>query len=196
MYKIITMKARTIFISTLIFLISCSEKKSEFPTITISTNYGDIKAELYSTKAPKTVAAFLSYIDKGFYKNTTFYRVLKDEEMPTDYNSGLIQGGVWPNLKSVSGIEHESTKQSGLSHTSGTLSMARTGVGTATTEFFICIGDKTNLDAGNGGTRDSLGFAAFGKVTMGMSIVRKIQATRSTGDQFNEKIKIANIEID
>lgn len=177
-------------------LAACSNKKSEFPHIVIQTNYGDIEAELYPAKAPKTVAAFLSYIDKDFYKNTTFYRVLKDEEMPTDYNSGLIQGGVWPNLKSVAGIDHESTKKSGLSHTSGTLSMARTGVGTATTEFFICIGEQTSLDAGRSGTADSLGFAAFGKVTKGMSIVRKIQATRSTGDQFNEKIKIANIEMD
>lgn len=190
------MKRIIICIGSIIFFLSCSQKKSEFPLITISTNYGDIEAELYPAKAPKTVAAFLSYIDKGLYKSTTFYRVLKDEEMPTDYNSGLIQGGVWPNLKAVAGIEHESTKQTGLSHTSGTLSMARTGVGTATTEFFICIGEQTSLDAGRSGTKDSLGFAAFGKVTKGMSIVRKIQATRSTGDQFDEKITIANIEMD
>ncbi len=179
-----------------IYLSSCSQKKSEFPTITISTNYGDIEAELYPSKAPKTVAAFLSYIDKDLYKNTTFYRVLKDDEMPTDYNSGLIQGGVWPNLKPISGIEHESTKLSGLSHTDGTLSMARTGVGTATTEFFICIGDQTSLDAGRSGTKDSLGFAAFGKVIHGMDIVRKIQATKNNGDQLTEKIIINNITKD
>ena len=190
------MRASTIFISSFIFLISCSQKQGEFPTITISTNYGDIEAELYPAKAPKTVAAFLSCIDKGFYKNTTFYRVLKDDEMPTDYNSGLIQGGIWPNLKSVVGIGHESTKLTGLSHTDGTLSMARTGVGTATTEFFICIGDQTSLDAGRSGTKDSLGFAAFGKVINGMSIVRKIQATKNNGDQLIEKITINNITKD
>ena len=175
-------------------MISCSNKKSNFPQILIQTNYGDIEAEIYPAKAPKTVAVFLSYIDKDFYKNTTFYRVLKDEEMPTDNNSGLIQGGLWPNLKSVMGTEHESTRQSGLSHTDGTLSMARTGVGTATTEFFICIGDQTSLDAGKSGTADSLGFAAFGKVIHGMGIVRKIQAAKSNGDQFTEKIKITNIK--
>ena len=190
------MKKVIIYISLVIFLFSCSQKKSEFPTIIISTNYGNIEAELYPTKAPITVAAFLSYIDKSYYKYTNFYRVLKDEEMPTDYNSGLIQGGVWPNLKAVPGIVHEPTTLTGLTHTSGTLSMARTGVGTATTEFFICIGDQTSLDAGRSGTKDSLGFAAFGRVIKGMSIVRKIQATRSTGDQFNEKIKIANITLD
>ena len=122
--------------------------------------------------------------------------MLKDEEMPTDYNSGLIQGGLWPHLKTVPGIVHESTKQSGLTHTDGTVSMARTAVGTATTEFFICIGDQTTLDAGQRGTKDSLGFAAFGKVIHGMSVVRKIQATKSTGDHFNETIKIFSITKD
>ena len=185
-----------VLLFSILFLAACASKKSEFPHIVIQTNYGDVEAELYPAKAPKTVAAFLSYIDKGFYKNTTFYRVLKDEEMPTDNNSGLIQGGVWPNLKSVAGIEHESTKQSGLTHASGTLSMARTGVGTATTEFFICIGDQTSLDAGRSGTSDSLGFAAFGKVTKGMSVVRKIQATKNNGDKLVEKILITDIKID
>ena len=131
------MKTIFLYIGAVIFLFSCSQNKSEFPTITISTNYGDIEAELYPAKAPKTVAAFLSYIDKGFYKNTSFYRVLKQEEMPTDYNAGLIQGGVWPNLKSVPGIVHEPTSSTGLSHTTGTLSMARTGVGTAPPNFLF-----------------------------------------------------------
>ena len=183
-----------VILFSILLLAACAVKKSEFPHIVIQTNYGDVEAELYPAKAPKTVAAFLSYIDKDFYKNTTFYRVLKDEEMPTDNNSGLIQGGVWPNLKPVAGIEHESTNQTALSHTDGTISMARTAAGTATTEFFICIGDQTSLDAGRGGTKDSLGFAAFGKVIHGMSIVRKIQATKSNGDQFSEKIKIINIK--
>ena len=180
----------------MLLLVACNNKKSEFPHILLQTNYGNIEAELYPAKAPKTVAAFLSYIDKGFYKNTTFYRVLKDEELPTDYNSGLIQGGVWPNLKSVAGIEHESTKQSGLTHTDGTLSMARTGVGTATTEFFICIGDQTSLDAGRSGTTDNPGFAAFGKVLHGMDVARKIQAAKSNGDHFTETIKIIDIKRD
>lgn len=188
------MKKIIIYIWAIVFLFSCSQKKSEFPIITISTNYGDIEAELYPAKAPKTVAAFLSYIDKDFYKNTSFYRVLKDEEMPTDYNSGLIQGGVWPNLKTVSGIEHEPTSLTGLTHTSGTLSMARTGIGTATTEFFICIGDQTSLDAGRSGTKDSLGFAAFGKVINGMDVVRKIQSAKSEGENFIAKIKISSIK--
>ncbi len=189
------MKRIIIYIGTLILVFSCSQKKSGFPQITISTNYGDIEAELYPAKAPKTVAAFLSYIDKGFYENTSFYRVLKDDDMPTDYNTGLIQGGTWPNLKNVPAIMHEPTTMSGLSHTSGTLSMARTGANTATTEFFICVGDQKNFDAGNSRAKDTLGFAAFGKVIGGMDVVRKIHNTKTSGDQFLEKIKIKNITI-
>ncbi len=186
----------TLLIFIIFVFFSCSQKKSEFPQITISTNYGDIEAELYPAKAPKTVAAFLSYIDKDFYENTSFYRVLKDDDMPTDYNTGLIQGGTWPNLKNVPAIIHEPTTTSGLSHTSGTLSMARTGANTATTEFFICVGDQTNFDAGNSRAKDTFGFAAFGRVVRGMDIVRKIHNTKTNGDKFLEKITITNISID
>ena len=53
----------------LIVLLSCSEKKSQYPQVIISTSMGDIEAELYPEKAPKTVAAFLHYIDSGYYKD-------------------------------------------------------------------------------------------------------------------------------
>jgi peptidyl-prolyl cis-trans isomerase A (cyclophilin A) len=175
-------------------IISCTQKKFDNPHILIDTNYGEIEAELYPKKAPKTVAAFISYIDSGFYKNTTFYRVLKNEDLPMDINYGVIQGGVWPQKKNVAGVEHESTRVTGLTHTNGTLSLARTNVGTATTEFFICIGDERIFDAGNKGAYDTLGFAAFGSVVKGMDIVRKIQAQKNRGEDFEVKIIINNIK--
>jgi len=176
-----------------LFLLSCSHKHYDNPRILIETAYGDMEAELYPAKAPKTVAAFLSYIDAGYYKNASFYRVLKDDDMPTDYNSGLIQGGLWPDKKNIPGIEHESTRQTGLSHTNGILSLARTGINTATTEFFICIGDQTQLNAGRNGTADSLGFAAFGRIVKGMKTARDIQSSNSHDDHFDKKIIIKNI---
>jgi peptidyl-prolyl cis-trans isomerase A (cyclophilin A) len=185
---------KIVFVFLVIQIISCSQKKYDNPHIIIDTNYGEIEAELYPEKAPKTVTAFLSYIDSGFYKNTTFYRVLKNEDLPMDINYGVIQGGVWPQKKNVVGVEHESTSLTGLTHTNGTLSLARTSIGTATTEFFICIGDETQFDAGNRGAYDTLGFAAFGRVVKGMDIVRKIQAQNNTGENFVEKIIINNIE--
>ena len=185
-----------IFFVCVVF-ISCNHPAYKNPHIIIDTQLGDIEVELFSDKAPKTVAAFLSYIDSGFYNNTSFYRVLKTEELPTESNTGIIQGGMWqtnPAKKiTIPGIAHETTKQTGLTHESGIISLARIEPGTANTEFFICIGDQSPLDAGRRGTEDGQGYAAFGKVFKGMSIVRKIQGKKNHGDRFDEKIEIKKI---
>ena len=161
------------------------------------TSQGDIEVELYPDKAPKTVAAFLSYIDSRYFKNSEFYRVLFTEGMGGE-NYGLIQGGIaMSNEKlynSLPGIVHESTKQTGLSHTNGTISLARTTPGTANTEFFICINDQTQFDEG-GGAGDNKGYAAFGKVFSGMDIIQNIQQLPSRGELFTEKVKIENIKL-
>lgn len=180
-----------------ILLLSCGHPHYKDPHIIIETNYGDIEVELYPDKAPKTVAAFLSYIDSGYYTNSSFYRVVRVED-GAGVNYGIVQGGIWlTNDKqhpSVPGIVHESTRQSGLSHTSGVISLARTTPGAASTEFFICVGDQSQFNYGNSHGGDTLGFAAFGKVLEGMDIVRKIQSQPSSGENFTEKIKINTIK--
>jgi len=180
-----------------ILIISCNQNNYKNPHIIITTQLGDIEVELFPDHAPKTVAAFLSYIDSGFYKNASFYRVLKTDEFPTPANTGIIQGGIWqtnPQKKAtLNGIEHETTKKSGLTHQSGTISLARKTPGSANTEFFICIGDQSPLDSERRGTEDGQGFAAFGKVFEGMDIVRKIQAQSSHGDKFDKSIVINKI---
>jgi peptidyl-prolyl cis-trans isomerase A (cyclophilin A) len=187
-----------LFILTACFaLVACNGPAYKYPHIVIETGLGDIEVELFPGQAPKTVAAFLSYADSGFYNKASFYRVLKTEELPSSTNTGIIQGGIWqtnPGKKiTIPGIEHESTKQSGLTHESGTISLARLAPGTANTEFFICIGDQSPLDAGRRGTEDGQGYAAFGRVFKGMDIVRKIQAKKSHGDKFDDKIEITKI---
>lgn len=191
MFKFILVIASTIFIS-------CNHTTYKNPHILIVTGLGDIEVELYPDKAPKTVAAFLSNIKEGVYTGSSFYRVLKAEELPVDFNTGIIQGGVWSMNGKVNTnartIVHESTKQTGLSHTDGVISMARKDTGTATTEFFICIGDQSFFDHGQRSGEDGQGFAAFGKVFSGMNIVRKIQAQKSLGQEFIDKIQIRNIK--
>ncbi len=180
-----------------IILVSCSQTKYKNPHVLINTQMGTIEVELFPEQAPKTVAAFLSYVDSGFYNKSSFYRVLKSDAFSNPNNTGIIQAGIWqtnPEKKvTMAGIEHETTKQSGLSHTSGTISLARTTPGSANTEFFICIGDQSPLDFDRRGTEDGQGFAAFGKVFEGMDIVRKIQDKKSSGDKFVEKIEIIRI---
>jgi peptidyl-prolyl cis-trans isomerase A (cyclophilin A) len=178
----------------LVAALGCGGPTYKNPHAVISTSMGDVELELFPDKAPKTVAAFLSYIDSGYYSNGAFYRVLMTEGFSNDANTGLIQGGTWQGgdkQANIPGIAHESTKQTGLSHTSGTVSLARLAVGTASTEFFICIGNQTQFDYGQGG--DGEGFAAFGKVFDGMEVVRKIQREPANGESFAPKISIKKI---
>ncbi|MEO6229366.1 MAG: peptidylprolyl isomerase [Ferruginibacter sp.] len=195
------MKKFVIIITAMAFtslFCGCNHTEYKNPHIMIVTSDGDIEAELYPDKAPKTVAAFLSYIDSGFYTNSSFYRIVYAEGLTTALNTGLIQGGIYlTNEKdhpNVAGIVHEGTRQTGLSHVNGTLSLARTDPGTASTEFFICIGDQTQFDYGNSSRPDSLGFAAFGEVLSGMDVVRKIQLSKKNGESITEKVTIKKIK--
>lgn len=177
-------------------LVQCKPRSYTEPHVLISTSFGDIEIELYQTKAPRSVAAFLSYIDSGYYAKSAFYRVLRTEGLTGD-NSGMIQGGAWqnndPRIAAVPGIPHESTQLTGLTHTTGMVSLARTKPGTAGTEFFICIGDQTQYDYGNEHNGDREGYAAFGKVIKGMKVVREIQNEKTNGESFTPVITIKSI---
>ena len=192
------MLQKIFFVLALLELSACSHKKYENPHVKIETDYGDIEIELYPSKAPKSVAAFLSYVDSDLYKNSSFYRVLKEENQPSSsFKSELIQGGIWQSnnkkAASLQGIPHETTKQSGILHTNGTVSLARTTPGTASSEFFICVGDQPAYDYGNDANPDKLGYAAFGRVVKGMDIVKMIHEQPENGETFAPLIKINNI---
>ena len=136
-----------------LLLAGCKVNKTVNPHIAIQTQYGDIELELYPKQAPKTVAAFLGYIDSGFYFNSNFYRVLNLENQPTNApKTELIQGGIWKTNHTkaiqIPGIPHESTQETGIHHTDGVISLARLAPGTASTEFFICVGKQSGLDYG------------------------------------------------
>jgi peptidyl-prolyl cis-trans isomerase A (cyclophilin A) len=180
-------------------LFSCSHKEYKGPHILIETNYGDIEVELYPTQAPRSVAAFLSFIDSGIYKNSSFYRVLKKDDQPgSGSRSEIIQGGIWhtnhDKAVSLQGIPHESTKETGLNHLDGTISLARKELGTAGTEFFICVGDQPGFDyhVKNGEVKD--GYAAFGRVVKGMDVVRSIHQQPDNETSFTPPIKITDIK--
>ena len=67
--------------------------------------------------------------------------------------------------------------------------------GTASSEFFICIGDQGELDFGGKRNPDGQGFAAFGRVVEGMAVVRRIQRQPAVGQTLSPKIDIVNIEL-
>jgi peptidyl-prolyl cis-trans isomerase A (cyclophilin A) len=174
---------------SLLLIISCSNKQQS-GHVEIITRMGDIEVELYPDKAPKTVTAFLKNIDEHVYDQSSFYRVLKIEGADAMSNAGIIQGGIWKShpdrIASLQNIPHESTALTGLSHIDGMLSIARLEAGSAKAEFFICIGDQSTFDAGRKGSADGLGYAAFGKVVKGMSVVRKIQEQAELSNAFGD----------
>ncbi|MBC8032641.1 MAG: peptidylprolyl isomerase [Chitinophagaceae bacterium] len=177
---------------------ACGGNKSVHPQVEIRTRSGDIVIELYPLKAPHTVAAFLSNVNEGRYTNTSFYRVLNSGNQPSNApKAELIQGGMWKthyrSSKLLPSIPHESTRQTGLSHTSGTFSMARQDTGTARSEFFIVISDQPGLDYGGNNNADGMGYAAFGKVIKGMDVVYKIQKQPEYDQTFDPPIAIYEI---
>ena len=142
-------------------------------TIQLVTDLGAIVLELRGDKAPITAANFLQYVDQKLLDGASFYRAAHYEGRPTD---GLIQGGLayTHRERALPPIAHESTVQTGLRHTDGVISMARYAPGSATSEFFICVGANASLDADPAATGDNAGFAAFGRVVQGMDVVGKI----------------------
>jgi peptidyl-prolyl cis-trans isomerase A (cyclophilin A) len=109
----------------------------------------------------------------------------------------VIQGGLYSDEKidRQPTIPHETTKTTGLKHLEGTISMARNEPGTASTEFFICVGDQPELDFGGHRNGDGQGFAVFGRVITGMDVVRKIQLQKDTSQYLVEPVKILKMEI-
>ena len=185
------------FLTTVCALVlaACSSPHKN-PRIEIQTSIGDIEVELYPAQAPKTVAAFLSYVDSGFYEHTSFYRILNDENQPSDaFKSEIIQGGLWGlgRNKKLPGIPHEPTSQTHLQHRDGTISLARLEPGTATTEFFICVGDQPGYNYGGENNPDGQGYAAFGRVIKGMDVVMKIYNQPENDQYFTPRVPIYNV---
>lgn len=176
-------------------LSSCNTKN---PNIVIKTELGDITLELYPEKAPITVANFLQYIDEHRLDSTTFYRVVRDDNQEgKTVKIQVIQGGLLEDdhPKMLPAIKHEGTKQTGIKHLRGVISMARYEPGTATSEFFICMANEPELDEGGMRNSDGAGFAAFGKVIKGMAIAEKIHQAPAGNDQMlNPPILIYSIE--
>ncbi len=189
---------RNFFISISCLLVSCFAPKYKNPHIKIQTRLGDIEVEIYVNEATKTGKAFLNYIDSGYYKNSKFYRVLNDENQPsTASKAELIQGGIWKTNRkrseALSGIPHETTQQTKILHKDGVLSLARLAPGTATTEFFICIGDQPGFDYGGENNPDGQGYAAFGKVIKGMNVVKSIYHAPEYEQALDPPVDIYNI---
>jgi len=159
--------------------------------VLITTNLGNITAELDDAKAPKTVANFLEYVNNGHYDNTIFHRVI---------SNFMIQGGGFdPEMKQKSApntVENEA--KNGLKNDTYTLAMARTSdPHSASAQFFINVKNNSFLDYPG---QDGWGYAVFGKVVEGNDVVDKIGKVRTAnrgmhGDVPVEPVIIEKVEV-
>jgi peptidyl-prolyl cis-trans isomerase A (cyclophilin A) len=161
--------------------------------VLVTTDHGEIELALDQKKAPNTVANFLHYVDKKHYHGGRFHRTVTDTNQPQNpVKIAVIQAGVSPSKEKedAPAIKLEPTRDTGLLHKDGTVSMARLGPDTATSDFFICVGDQPDLDFGGKRNPDGQGFAAFGQVVRGMDVVRKIHASPAKGQSLMPPITI------
>jgi peptidyl-prolyl cis-trans isomerase A (cyclophilin A) len=170
--------------------------KEDLVPVAIDTNLGRIVVALDRGHAPVTTANFLHYVDAHRLDGESFYRAMHSQ------TSNLIQGGVRSDARKLfPPIAHEPTSTTGLHNVAGAISMANAGPGTARSDFFILVTNVPAFDAGDP-QGDATGFAAFGHVTEGMDVVKKIfdapvSATKGEGamkgQMLDPQIKIIKV---
>jgi peptidyl-prolyl cis-trans isomerase B (cyclophilin B) len=140
--------------------------------VELQTNHGTIRVELDDTKAPLTVANFLSYVEKGHYNGTVFHRVIK---------GFMIQGGGFePGMKQKPTVEPiQNEANNGLKNNHYTLAMARTSAPhSASAQFFINTTDNDFLNF-KSESPNGWGYAVFGKVIAGKEVVDAIEGVKT-----------------
>ena len=157
--------------------------------ISLHTNYGIIKLNLFADKAPTTVENFISYVKDGFYDNTIFHRVI---------NGFMIQGGGFtPDMEqkeTKAPIKNEANNK--VPNKKGTIAMARTNdPHSATCQFFINVADNEFLNFSSE-TGSGWGYCVFGEVVEGMDVIDEIKkvATGRSGMHADVPVKPVLIE--
>lgn len=180
----------------LLSLVGCSSNNKEnntnvsqenLPTATISIkDFGDVEVELYPNIAPNTVNNFISLANDGFYDGTTFHRVIKDFMIQGGDPDGNGTGGPGYSIK---GEFTNNGFQNDLAHTEGVISMARSSLpDSAGSQFFIMTSTSPHLDGE---------YAAFGKVTDGMDVVREIENIETdSSDMPVNTVTIESVKVD
>jgi peptidyl-prolyl cis-trans isomerase A (cyclophilin A) len=160
--------------------------------VRLETDKGNIELEVDGIHAPVSTQNFLKYVTKNLYSGGSFFRTVTMANQPDNQiKIEVIQAGPEKqNENAFPPIALEKTSVTGIHHFNGTLSMARNGPDTATSNFFICIHDQPELDFGGKRNPDGQGFAAFGHVTSGMDIVDLIQTSPAQGQTLTPPIQI------
>lgn len=180
----------------LLIVLNCDSKQEANPVVLIQTDLGDIAMEIYVKKSQATARNFLRYVEEGRFADASFYRTVRADNQPNeDVRIEVVQGGIGflESALRLPPIVHETTAETGIRHKDGVVSMARAAPGTASSEFFICIGDQPELDYGGKRNPDGQGFAAFGRVLKGMDVLGHIHGMPADGQMLVTPVRILKV---
>jgi len=145
--------------------------------VVLVTDAGRMVVDVDVAHAPVSACNFLGYVTTGDYDGGSFFRTVvaatNDNPNPIDVIQAATPRG--SDDASRPSIPLERTRDTGLRHLAGTISLARNGPDTATSSFFIVTQDTPSLDFGGGRNPDGQGFAAFGRLIEGLEVARAIQ---------------------
>mgnify|MGYP001823437565 CR=1 FL=1 len=171
--------------------------------VELGTRFGPIGMALDHEHAPKTAAHFESLVENGVFEDAFFYRIVHADVESSVGGIDVVQGGVgWDRASDSPTVAHESTVQTGLTHCHGAVSLGRSADADAGSEFFICIGEQSALDARGDGEGADGGFAVFAQVVSGMDVVEKIHNLPADGDppggdeRFRGQFLSENVQIE
>lgn len=156
--------------------------------VRVTTNLGSFDVRLDSKRAPVTVRNFLNYVNKGFYNNTIFHRVI---------DGFMIQGGGFTADMKEKRTDDKIINEARTTESNrrGTIAMARTSEPhSATSQFFINTTNNDFLDSKK--SRDGWGYAVFGRVIRGMDVVDKISIVKTTTKGFYENVPVTPVVIE
>jgi len=186
MKQLISLIAVLIFSSS----VALAQQEAGNPEVTIHTNHGDIRLELYPNESPVSVENFLQYANDGFYEGTIFHRII---------SHFMIQGGgMTPDMQRKATrdpIINEA--DNGLKNERGTVAMARTNdVNSATSQFFINVEVNGALDHTSTENTRTWGYAVFGRVIDGMDVVDDLRFVETGArDVPTEVVMIESVEV-
>ena len=158
-------------------------KPESMHTVTLKTNFGEIVFETYDVDAPKAVNNFITLVNKGYYDNVIFHRVIPGFMIQGGDPTGTGRGGPGYKFEDELDPNSLSAKQG---YKKGVVAMANSGANTNGSQFFIMLADYP-LD---------YNYTIFGKVISGQDIVDKIgQVPTDANDRPQQQVVIQSVTV-
>lgn len=180
-------------VASLLACLHAGASAHEEVRLVLDTDAGRIEAVLDTANAPRSACNVMRYAAGGHYDGGVFFRTVRSsQEAPGRAPIDVVQleANAGEEFDAFGPVPLERTRDTGLSHRAGALSLARWGPDTATSSFSIVVRDSPPMDYGGARAADGQGFAVFGRVVAGMDVVEAIHATPARDERLLRPVRI------